>query len=100
MPHALACRDAKIILNQRETVQEPQQEPAWRTNSYAGVVQGTRPIPKPRKRTLPTGNSKPAQQPQTTRTNRQEETQPTQDRITSISKRSSALQRSDKQGDD
>ncbi|KAL8618035.1 hypothetical protein ACOMHN_021755 [Nucella lapillus] len=70
MPHALACRDAKIILYQRETVQEPQQEPAWRTisppNSYAGVVQGARPIPKPRKRTPPpppTGNSKPTQQP-------------------------------------
>ncbi|KAL8561794.1 hypothetical protein ACOMHN_010728 [Nucella lapillus] len=48
-------------------MQEPQQEPAWRTisppNSYAGVVQGARPIPKPRKRTLPTGNSKPTQQP-------------------------------------
>ncbi|KAL8584130.1 hypothetical protein ACOMHN_011745 [Nucella lapillus] len=66
MPHALACREAKIILHQRETMQEPQQEPAWRTispaNSYAGVVQGARPIPKPR-RTLPTGNSKPTQQP-------------------------------------
>ncbi|KAL8614890.1 hypothetical protein ACOMHN_042848 [Nucella lapillus] len=67
MPHALACREAKIILHQRETVQEPQQEPAWRTisppNSNAGVVQGAHPILKPRKRTLTTGNSKPTQQP-------------------------------------
>ncbi|KAL8600477.1 hypothetical protein ACOMHN_044942 [Nucella lapillus] len=69
MPHALACREAKIILHQRETMQEPQQEPAWRTispaNSYAGVVQGARPIPKLRRTfpTLPTGNSKPTQQP-------------------------------------
>ncbi|KAL8565015.1 hypothetical protein ACOMHN_003391 [Nucella lapillus] len=50
-------------------MQEPQQEPAWRTispaNSYAGVVQGARPIPKLRRTlpTLPTGNSKPTQQP-------------------------------------
>ncbi|KAL8573274.1 hypothetical protein ACOMHN_006685 [Nucella lapillus] len=69
MPHALACREAKIILHQRETMQEPQQEPAWRTispaNSYAGVVQGARPIPRLRRTlpTLPTGISKPTQQP-------------------------------------
>ncbi|KAL8559014.1 hypothetical protein ACOMHN_039769 [Nucella lapillus] len=134
------AREAKIILHQRETVQEPQQEPAWRTisppNSYAGVVQGARPIPKPRKRTPPTGNSKPTQQltpapttptptdnnammealltalndlkkqvadyrkktgackkewlTKTTKTNRQGKIQPTQDRKTSTSKRSSA----------
>ncbi|KAL8583905.1 hypothetical protein ACOMHN_009658 [Nucella lapillus] len=132
-------QEAKIILHQRETMQEPQQEPAWRTisppNSYAGVVQGAHPIPKPRKRTLPTGNSKPTQQPtpapttpnptdnammealltalndlkkksltyrkktgackkewltKTTKTNRQGKIQPTQDRKTSTSKRSSA----------